>query len=187
MASKVRNKSGSVRQLCAVAMFVDVEGFSKLVHQKPADVFFDEVRRCLEKISVTVAAYGGKVNQAIGGGLLCYFEDKEVLSENDAKIGEFLVGVLQCASQIQTESVDALLASGNDSSNSQDNRIFLPLRIGVSFGDCFLGHLLPGQESLVGEPVQLAKRLEAASETFKILVSPIVRNILENANTDFSL
>jgi class 3 adenylate cyclase len=187
MVSKVRNKTDSVRQLCAVAMFVDIEGFSRLAHQKAAELFFDEVRQCLERIASTVNAYGGKVSQVIGGGLLCYFESKDLRTETDPQASETVNLALKCAAQIQLDSVDALLALGNDISSSEKSRIFLPLRIGVSFGDCFIGNLLAGQESLVGEPVQLAKRLESASEIFKILVTPTVRNILDRAHADFTL
>lgn len=187
MASKARSKSGSVRQLCAVTMFVDIEGFSKLVHQKVPERFFEDVRACLEKVSATVIGHGGQVSQSIGGGLLCFFEDKEVLTENDPKTGELVSRVLQCASQIQRDSVDSLLSADIETATAQGKRISLPLRIGVSFGNCFLGELLAGQESLVGEPVQLAKRLESASEIFKILVTPTVRNILYADHFDFSL
>lgn len=187
MATKIRKKSDSVRQLCAVVMFVDIEGFSKLVHQKPAEQFFREAGQCLEKISSTVLEHGGKVSHATGGGLLCFFEDKDVVSENDSQAGEFVSRVLKCASQIQIDSVEALLSSESASSSQQEKPLFLPLRIGVSFGKCFLGQLLPDQETLVGESVQLAKRLESASEIFKILVSPNVRNILYAAHVDLAL
>lgn len=187
MVAKTHKKSDAVEQLFAAAMFVDIEGFSKLMQQRTPHEFFEEVRLCLQKISEAVEAYGGTVSQTTGGGLLCYFTDGKISSVDDALSGELLLKVLECASRIQIDSVDGLLASEQEASLGQSKRIFLPLRIGVSYGKCFLAHLAKGQESLIGEPVQLAKRLEAASEVFKILVSPGVRDILYSAYSNLGL
>lgn len=187
MVAKTHKKSDAVEQLFAAAMFVDIEGFAKLLRQRNPHEFFDEVRICLSRISDTVEAYGGIVSQTTGGGMLCYFADRKISSENDALSGELLLKALECASRIQIDSVNELLASTRKASSGQSNRIFLPLRIGVSYGECFLAHLAEGQESLIGGPVQLAKRLEGASEVFKILVNPGVRDILYSAHADLDL
>lgn len=188
MVAKMSSKSQSFRQISAVVMFVDIEAFTKTLQQKPPKRLFDEARLCLQKISEHILSAGGTVSQTTGGGLLCYFTDSKMISDSDSQSALLISKVLICASRIQRESARALLDSEAAASVSDNQkRIFLPLRIGVSFGQCFLVELAGTQPSLVGEPVQLAKRLEGASEILKILVSPAVRNILYSAKVDLGL
>lgn len=188
MVAKMSGKSQSFTQISAVVMFVDIEAFTKILQQKTPKRLFDEVRLCLQRVSDHVASAGGVVSQTIGGGLVCYFTDSKAFSDNNVRAAELIEKALICASRIQRESAEELLASEAQSAVSESQkRIFLPLRIGVSFGQCFLVELADTQPSIVGEPVQLAKRLEGASEILKILVSPAVRTILYSAKVDLGL
>jgi class 3 adenylate cyclase len=174
------------REIKAAVMFIDVEGFSRISGKKSPSTVFEELRQCLVYISDVVSSHGGTVNKILGNGLLCFFHDPKT-EKSESALAEYSAAALRAAIQIQRDLARQFVNS-ETSPNSAENKKWhaLPMRIGVNAGNVLVGDLsVPGAShgdvTLVGETVNLAKRLESAADIFRVLVSPAVKSLLDQS------
>ncbi|NBO38049.1 hypothetical protein EBU99_05650 [bacterium] len=175
------------REIKAAVMFVDVEGFSRIAVKKSPDVLFSELRESLSRVARSVRAHGGVVNKTIGEGLFCYFTD---LDSNGADaqnaLTKFTINALRSAIEVQREFASELIRrevpDETDSKHVKWNP--LPVRIGINVGSVFYGNVaadgMDDEFTVVGETVNVGKRLEGAGDVFKVLVSPAAKALLDD-------
>ncbi|MEN9824946.1 MAG: hypothetical protein RI953_691 [Pseudomonadota bacterium] len=172
------------QEIKAVVMFVDVEGFSRISGKKTPAVVFSELKQCLRRIAEIVRSNGGQVNKTLGDGLLCYFHDSS--RENEVSyLADFSMKAIASAIQIQREWAKQFLDS-ETSPNQKDHKKWhaLPVRIGINAGPVLMGDLSVSEDgsldvTLIGETVNLSKRLESAADIFRVLISPKVKAIID--------
>ncbi|MBM3382928.1 MAG: hypothetical protein FJY29_10865 [Betaproteobacteria bacterium] len=186
----------SACELRAVVMFIDIEGFSRIVGKKDPETIFAELRSCLSRISAIVESHGGRVNKTLGNGLLCYFAANETQTapQTDAQLSQLVESALRSAIAIQHDWVSEFLRSvPTQQGETLKKWHALPLRIGLNAGRVYWGNgsIDPSRSeyTVVGETVNLAKRLEGSADIFKVLVSPAAKAILDESSLplDFGL
>jgi len=174
------------QEIHAAVMFIDVEGFSRISGKKSPSVIFDELRHCLLRMSEIVNLHGGTVNKILGNGLLCYFHNPKVENTQQA-LAEASAAALRSAIQIQRDLAKQFLNTETSPREGEHKKWHaLPMRIGINAGQVFVGDLSVSNSNhpdvtLVGETVNLAKRLESAADIFRVLVSPNVKTILDES------
>lgn len=173
------------REIKAVVMFVDVEGFSRISGKKSVATVFSELRLCLRRIAEIVRSHHGQVNKTLGDGLLCYFYDS-AREHEESYLAEASMSAIAAAIQIQRELAKRFLDS-ETSPNEKDHKRWhaLPVRIGINAGPVLMGDLSLADDvhpdvTLIGETVNLSKRLESAADIFRVLVSPKVKTIIDD-------
>lgn len=188
MTPKRQSTQSQARETRAVVMFVDVEGFSNIVAKKTPEVLFAELRSSLRKIAAIVENQGGKVNKILGNGMLCYFMNESQSSQTDESLSELTLAALQSALAIQIACAQDLVQA-ESSARGKDSlpMLTMPLRIGINAGNVYWGnaslHDSEAEVTLVGDTVNLAKRLESSADIFKFLVSPAVKSILDESSS----
>ena len=186
MVSREFAENDAAREIRAAIMFIDVEGFSRIMGKKNPEIVFSELRSCLTRISAIVESHGGQVNKTLGNGLLCYFTHFDSVSISDEELRGFIESALQSAIGIQREWAQELLQSETSPQEKlHKNWHALPLRIGINAGSVYWGNAsingVSPDYTVVGETVNLAKRLEGSADVFKVLVSPAAKLLLDSS------
>ncbi len=155
----------------AAVMFTDVAGFTSMSEALPAYDVVHILNRFFNRAEAVVELEGGRVDNYMGDGLLAVFG---IEGEEHPSLGAVRAGlkVLEVAADI----------------NEYVSRIYgrtFRVRVGISQGEVIFG-LMGGEasarETVVGDVVNVASRLEAANKTLgtSILVSENIRaNTLE--------
>jgi len=165
-------------------MFIDIEGFSlRTKSMMPSDVF-RILHAQISAISTIVHAHGGVVDRILGDGMMCFFgytfnPTKQTTQPNS----DHALQALRCAVEIQRECVRMTNATPDQQTVSG---AVIPLRIGLNTGEAFLGNLGSGKRldfTIVGHTVNMAKRLEDACETFRVLISQSTYERIQKLNS----
>lgn len=165
-------------------MFIDIEGFSlRTKSMMPSDVF-RILHAQISAISAIVHAHGGVVDRILGDGMMCFFGYSFNPSNKTTQPnGDHALQALRCAVEIQRECVRMTNATPDQQTVSG---AVIPLRIGLNTGEAFLGNLGSGKRldfTIVGHTVNMAKRLEDACETFRVLISPTTYERIQKLNS----
>jgi len=145
------------RKLVTV-MFADVSGFTTLAETMDPEVVRDLMNGCFERLVPVVERYGGTVDKFIGDEIMALF-GAPVAHENDP----------ERALRAALDMVEALAAF-----NAQRS-VDLDLHFGINTGLVVAGGIGTRerqQYSVMGDPVNVASRLEEVSERGEILVGP---------------
>src|SRR5271168_2865580 len=138
----VKDTMGETRKLAAI-MAIDVVGYSRLMGEDEAGTA-RAVREHREAARPIVASHGGRIVQIVGDGLLLEFPS--------------VVGAVECAIAIQRLMVE------RNAETPEHRRIVY--RIGVNLGD-----VLIEDDSILGDGVNIAARLEGICEPGGVLIS----------------
>ncbi len=159
-------------------LFVDIVGFSRTAEEETAEKAFFQLKQFLGRLTETVHAHGGIVDKTLGDGLLAFFG--HTFGGEGAAADEHADQALRCAIAIQRENA-RLAASGTES-----GKMVFPLRIGINTAAVFLGDLGNDRRidlTVIGQGVNLAKRMESACESWKVLMGRSTRDLLLHADT----
>lgn len=151
------NPMGGERKLLTV-MFADISGFTALSEKLDPEHVRSLMNACFDSLVPCVQAVQGTIDKFIGDAIMALF-GAPVAYENHAE------RALRCALAM----MDALAAFNTKNGTS------LGLHIGINTGLAIAGGIgSHGQQqySVIGDAVNLAARLEDASETGEILVGP---------------
>ncbi len=153
-------------------VFIDMVGFSRLAEKLTAEAVFKQLQERLGALTSLVHKHGGTVDKSLGDGMLCVFGHTYFGAQ---EAGEHAKEAWHCSMEMQRWSLDrdlAALGSGE---------ALLPLRLGIHTTRAFVGDL-GGRErvdiTVVGEGVNFAKRLEAACEPYRVLLSEATKERL---------
>lgn len=145
------------RKLVTV-MFADISGFTAMSETMDPETVRDRVNACFERLVPVIEKYGGTVDKFIGDQIMALF-GAPIAHENDA----------ERALRVALEMMETLEAF-----NTQ-HLTDLGLHFGINTGLVLAGGV--GTEkrheySVMGDVVNLASRLEDASQRKQILVGP---------------
>jgi class 3 adenylate cyclase len=157
-------------------MFIDVVGYSKYAERfEPEDVFA-RLRSLMSELTLLVYDHKGSVNNSFGDGLLAIFGyDFDGKESHDRHAND----ALNCAIAIQKHMV-----LRNFEASRKDEPIH-PLRIGINTGIVCIGDLADDDRfnfTVIGHPVNYAKRLEESCEFYRIMFSESTKNALKEVD-----
>lgn len=144
--------------------FSDIEGFTELTDRVESEVLTGALNKYLNEMSKIALAHGGTIDKYIGDAIMIFFGDPESLGEK-----EDAIACVTMAVEMRHKLIEM---------RREWNRLGVttPLRIrmGINTGFCTVGNF--GSEerldyTIVGSSVNLASRLESASEVDEILIS----------------
>jgi class 3 adenylate cyclase/tetratricopeptide (TPR) repeat protein len=145
------------RRLVTV-MFADISGFTAMAESMDSEAVRDMMNACFEWLVPVVQKYGGTVDKFIGDEIMALF-GAPVAHGNDA----------ERALQAALEMTEALVQFNHDRGSN------LGLHFGINTGRIIAGGIGPQtrqEYSVMGDAVNLAARLEDASERGEIFVGP---------------
>lgn len=165
-------------------MFVDIEGFSHRIKDLLSVDVFHILHAQIGAISQIIHSHGGVIDRILGDGLMCFFgfSFEQSQNHNQQSNVDHAERALRCAIEIQRKAV-RLTAGTTDAQSIKAS--LLPLRIGLSSGEAFLGNLGAGKRidfTIVGDTVNMAKRYEDACEVFRVFMSPATYERIQNRN-----
>jgi class 3 adenylate cyclase len=177
----------SPKKIHASIMFIDVEGFSVRFEGVDPDVIFSGLQKQLQRLGALVHEHGGIIDKTLGDGLLAFFGHSYDVSEPASELPH-AIQALQCANAIQREWAERMTHNGKfDIADPKYAELIpMPLRIGINVGDVYLGNLGSGDRvdfTIVGDPVNFAKRLEDSANSFRVMIGASVKEQLERAST----
>lgn len=158
-------ESVSVEKKNLVLMFSDIEGYTSASEILPANELVQRLNAYLEELSKLVRAYGGTIDKYIGDAVMAFWGAPVSLSEQDP------VKAVECALECIDE-VEAL-----NTKFARDGGPVFRTRIGLALGECVVGDVgssLRVNYTALGDPVNLAARLEGLNKSFRtsILIDP---------------
>jgi class 3 adenylate cyclase/tetratricopeptide (TPR) repeat protein len=145
------------RKLITV-MFADISGFTALSETMDPEAVRDLMNTCFERLVPCITRYEGVVDKFIGDEIMALF-GAPLAHENDAE-------------RAVRAALDMMAALSAFNAERHTN---LGLHFGINTGLALAGSIGAGQRqeySVMGDAVNLASRLEEASERGQILVGP---------------
>jgi adenylate cyclase len=125
-------------------MFIDVRNFTGFAERTPAREVVSAINRLFERIVPVIHAHGGRVDKFIGDGLLAVFG----------------------APRRQADHADQALAAALEIADAVAHTDELEIGIGLSSGMVVAGNIGGDRRyefSVIGDPVNVAARVEAAT------------------------
>jgi len=144
--------------------FSDIEGFTDICDGMEPERVASVINTYLSEMSNIAVEYGGTLDKFIGDAVLVFFGDPE--SDGDAN------DALKCVKMAlrMRQRVSELRKTWQSKGVSKPLRV----RMGINTGYCTVGNFGSDQRleyTVLGSPVNLAARLEAAAEAGSILLS----------------
>ncbi|MDN3650161.1 adenylate/guanylate cyclase domain-containing protein [Reinekea marina] len=147
-----------------VVFFSDIKGFSELSEQMESEALTELINTYLTEMSRIVMKHGGTIDKFIGDAIMVFFGDPETKGvKKDAEACVSMAIEMRRHMKVLRQRWKA-----------QGIKHPLEIRMGINTGYCTVGNF--GAETrmdytLLGKEVNLASRLESASEPGEILVS----------------
>ncbi|MFQ3261029.1 adenylate/guanylate cyclase domain-containing protein [Reinekea sp.] len=147
-----------------VIFFSDIKGFSELSEQMESEALTELINTYLTEMSRIVMKHGGTLDKFIGDAIMVFFGDPETKGvKKDAEACVSMAIEMRRHMKVLRQRWKA-----------QGIKHPLEIRMGINTGYCTVGNF--GAETrmdytLLGKEVNLASRLESASEPGEILIS----------------
>jgi class 3 adenylate cyclase len=158
---------GGQRKLVTV-VFADIAGFTTLVDGNQVEKVVEVLNRFFETVVPIIFKHGGMLDKFLGDGVMAVFG---IPDESDMDP----VKAIQCAVDIQL-GVKALKLQ------MLDEGLFpIDVGIGIATGIVVAGNIGTNEQinyTVIGEPVNLAQRLESISSPGEIIVSSLTTEVL---------
>jgi class 3 adenylate cyclase/CheY-like chemotaxis protein len=143
-------------------LFLDIRGFSRYTENLPAHKVIETLNRIFEPLSKLVYAYRGTFDKYLGDGLMAFY-GAPVSGKDDAQRAIDTAIAMQHIFSLQREEAGGAMAE-------------LTLGIGLHTGEAVVGNI--GSDSamdytVVGDVVNVAKRLQEAAKGGEILISEV--------------
>jgi len=146
------------RELTATVLFTDIVGFTHLSEKMPPREINAVLNRHLHRMADIVFQYGGTLDKYLGDGLMAVF-GAPMEKEDDAE------RAILAAKQMREELRKMMEETGVDTQ--------FDIRIGVNTGRVVAGNIgSPNRVdyTVIGDPVNVASRLESIAEPNQILI-----------------
>ena len=153
--------------------FSDIKEFTSLSDTLDPDLLAEIINEYLSEMTEIALHFGGTIDKFIGDAILIFFGDPE--TEGTAVDAEKCVN-MAIAMRKRVGELDEVWKKEKGISEG------LQVRTGISTGYCTVGNFGSVQRvdyTVLGSPVNLAARLEAACTPQEILVSPETKNLVE--------
>ncbi|HEY2769405.1 MAG TPA: adenylate/guanylate cyclase domain-containing protein [Solirubrobacteraceae bacterium] len=156
-------------QVEVTIMFIDIRDFTGFAEETPADEVVSALNELFEQIVPIIHDKGGRVDKFVGDGLLAVFG----------------------APRRQEDHADQALAAALQISREVKSEQGLELGIGLNSGTVVAGNLGGAgrlEFSVIGDPVNVAARVEAATKDSgdQILIAERTKELLGDSHPDFA-
>ena len=155
--------------------FSDIKEFTSLSDTLDPDLLAEIINEYLSEMTEIALHFGGTIDKFIGDAILIFFGDPE--TEGTALDAEKCVN-MAIAMRKRVGELDEVWKKEKGITQG------LQVRTGISTGYCTVGNFGSVQRvdyTVLGSPVNLAARLEAACGPQEILVSPETKSLVEKA------
>ena len=152
--------------------FSDIKEFTSLSDRLDPDLLAEIINEYLSEMTEIALKFGGTIDKFIGDAILIFFGDPE--TEGTAVDAEKCLN-MAIAMRKRVGELDAVWRKEKGISEG------LQVRMGISTGYCTVGNFGSVQRvdyTVLGSPVNLAARLEAACAPQQILVSPETKGLV---------
>ena len=152
--------------------FSDIKEFTSLSDRLDPDLLAEIINEYLSEMTEIALKFGGTIDKFIGDAILIFFGDPE--TEGTAVDAEKCLN-MAIAMRKRVGELDAVWKKEKGISEG------LQVRTGISTGYCTVGNFGSVQRvdyTVLGSPVNLAARLEAACAPQQILVSPETKGLV---------
>src|SRR5712691_6816381 len=142
-------------------LFLDLHGFTAMSENMPPDEVTQMMNRCFERLTATVARFGGYVDKYVGDAMMVLFGAPVAHADDPER-------AVRAALALQDE-----LVRFNQHQHNQKANVNLQMRIGINTGEVLAGRVGGGefgQYTVMGDAVNLASRLEHAARVGHVLV-----------------
>jgi adenylate cyclase len=162
---------------CVSVLFADVTGFTTLVDANTVEDVVEVLNRYFETVVPLIFKHGGMLDKFLGDGVMAVFgiPDEDEMDP---------VRAIMCAVDIQ-KGIEELRQD-----LVRDGLFPITVGIGIATGVALAGNVGTKNQmnyTVIGEPVNLAQRLETISEPGEIVVSnSTVEGIPEGASLEVS-
>jgi len=153
--------------------FSDIKEFTSLSDRLDPDLLAEIINEYLSEMTEIALHFGGTIDKFIGDAILIFFGDPE--TEGTALDAEKCVN-MAIAMRKRVGELDEVWKKEKGITQG------LQVRTGISTGYCTVGNFGSVQRvdyTVLGSPVNLAARLEAACGPQEILVSPETKSLVE--------
>ncbi len=153
------------RRTEGAVLFADIKDFTRRCSLLGPDAVVRQLNLYFERMDAVILAHGGIIDKRIGDGIMVVFIDPTGALDG-ADLG---AAAVRCGLAMQAE-----IPRCNVELTSQGNQP-LQVRIGVAAGPLVHGNIGSRERmeyTVIGEPVNLAARLEAAAGPDRLLTLP---------------
>jgi adenylate cyclase len=159
-ASNTQKNYDDFQSVEVSTLFADLRGFTAISSEYPAEIVIGMLNRFLNVMSEIIVQHGGTVDKFIGDSIMATFGRSQ--SQSDS-----LKQTLVCAVQMQL-AMDAI-----NQANTELNLPSLHMGIGINTGKVMagrLGSILYSEQTVIGDSVNVASRIESFSLRGQILI-----------------
>jgi len=137
----------------ATVLFADISGFTNISERMDPEEVHSLITSCMGKLTAIAERYGGYVDKVIGDSLMAVFGVPKALGDDAVRAVRAGLEMLRCAAE-----------NAGDFGG-------LALRVGVNTGDVMFAPVeAGGRETVIGDAVNTAKRIETAAPPGGVLV-----------------
>ncbi|MEW6078499.1 MAG: adenylate/guanylate cyclase domain-containing protein [Thermodesulfobacteriota bacterium] len=161
---------GEIRDM--TLMFCDVRGFTALSERFAEDPqgLVHVMNRLFSALTAVILKHGGTVDKFIGDCIMAFWNAPLEVSDHAARACAAALDMIAAVSRLNDEFAAEPAPAGNPAPK-------LDVGIGINTGPCVVGNIGAEQRfdySVLGDPVNLASRLEGQSKTYgtRIVVGP---------------
>ena len=143
----------------ATILFVDIAGHTALTHQLDPEEQMEIIDRALARLAEPVGRYGGHVTRYQGDGFKAVFGLPTAGERDPDHAIHAALAIQAIAGEVAAELEHERGLAG------------FAVRAGIATGLVFAGGLTEGEDTVKGEPVNLAARLEQAAQPGSVLIA----------------
>jgi adenylate cyclase len=152
----------------ATTLFADVRGYTALVAEQPPEATLDLLNRYLTVVSDAVENEGGTVADLLGDGIFAFFGAPVMHADDPTRAVRAALAMQAAVVRLEIPSMPG---------------VRLQTGIGITTGEVIAGNV--GSErrmhyAVVGEPVNIAARLQAAAGPGQILIDEATHAALKH-------
>ncbi len=156
------------KELTATILFTDIVGFTRISETMPPREVNILLNRYFSRMTDIIFSHDGTLDKYIGDGIMAVF-GAPMEKENDAE------RAVRAALEIKS-SVAAMMKSAADSRK-------FDIRIGINTGRVVAGNMGSPKRmeyTVIGDPVNIASRLESIANPNQILIGEETRNLVRH-------
>lgn len=172
---RLSNLGGDLKAVTVV--FCDIDGFTTMVERYPVGEVVAVLNRYFETVTPAIFAHGGMLDKFLGDGVMAVFGIPDEKPED-------ALNAVRCAIEIQRGIrllADQLAAEGSWP---------ITAGVGIASGKALAGNIGSQEQmnfTVIGEPVNLAQRLETLCGPGEIIVSEETMKLTGASAADFAM
>jgi class 3 adenylate cyclase len=156
------------RRLVTV-LFADVQGFTRLADYLDFEVVSDIIRSLWLKLDKVIEEYGGYIDKHIGDAFMVVWGAPQAREDDAERAVSAGMAILEA---IEEHKRDA----------TRPEAVQLNLRVGIHTGLALAGYVgLKGEYTVLGDTVNIAKRIEEQAEEGTVLISNTTYQFIRGA------